>query len=554
MPFSLHYLKLVFLLIGLSTLQPLAAQTKLADHTYGGFGHEASVGGVSTSDGGFLLGSSTNSEVSGEVTQPHRGPAVRSNGDYWIVKTDAQGNKLWDKRYGGPENDQLINIVSAADGGFLLCGWSASTAGFDKTEASRGLVDYWVVKIDAQGAKQWDKRFGGSGDDFLASAVALPDGGHLLIGSSTRRLTTPEITPNGDRSEPVLGDSDIWMVKIDAQGTKVWDKRIGGPEYDYAFDAALVSDGSVVVGAWIALSGLQTVMPGGDISGTGKGEADFWIFKIDTQGNKVWDKLYGGAGQDYIRALIATPDGGVLAAGLSSSPLSADKSVATIDKECWVIKLDRQGDKQWDEVFGTRLLEYPTVLQLNPKGGYFLGGHSGRITAASDSDDIPYDAWIVDMDEQGQQRWEKSFGGASEERLTSILPRANGNMLLVGQSLSNISRDKTANSRGESDIWTMEVGGTVLSDKNPVVLPEVVSLFPNPATQPFVTLEATGLRNQNSIRVDLLNGLGQTIQTHYVPVHGGQIHHQFNVGHLSAGLYIVRLFTGTGTITKRLVK
>ena len=112
---------------------------------------------VPSADGGYLLGGSSYSGLGADKSEASRG-----GGDYWVVKIDAAGNKLWDKTFGGTGVDDLRSIVTSADGGYLLGGSSYSGIGADKSEASRGIYDYWVVKIDAAGNKLWDKTFGGN--------------------------------------------------------------------------------------------------------------------------------------------------------------------------------------------------------------------------------------------------------------------------------------------------------------------------------------------------------------------------------------------------------
>jgi hypothetical protein len=206
MRFALPLSFLSWLFTSCCTWLPVAAQSRLTDTTYGGNGLETCAGSLATADGGFLLGGSTQSSPSGEVSQASPAPTSSPTIDYWIVKTDAQGRKLWDKRYGGAGDDRLVKLVATADGGFLLCGWSTSEAGFDKTEPSRGQNDYWVVKVDAQGTKQWDKRFGTLDSDFLVTAVAAADGGCLLVGwTGSGPETAAKTAPNGDRTEPLVG-------------------------------------------------------------------------------------------------------------------------------------------------------------------------------------------------------------------------------------------------------------------------------------------------------------------------------------------------------------
>src|SRR5205085_6033829 len=132
--------------------------------------------------------------------------------DYWVVKTDTEGKKQWDKTFGGDGDDLLTTMVAISDGGYLIGGYSNSRIGGDRTE-SRGDYDYWIVRIDKDGNKLWDKTFGGTTIDELYSIVPTQDGGYLLGGSS---------------SSHILGDHDVWVLKVDKDGNKLWDKTFQG--------------------------------------------------------------------------------------------------------------------------------------------------------------------------------------------------------------------------------------------------------------------------------------------------------------------------------------
>lgn len=131
----------------------------------------------------------------------------------------------WDKTFGGNLSDYLYCIRQTTDGGFILGGYSISDSGGDKTEDSRGSYDYWVLKIDANGIKQWDKTFGGNNIDILQSLQQTTDGGYILGGYSSS-------DSSGDKSEDSKGSDDFWIVKIDANGIKEWDKTFGGSKSD----------------------------------------------------------------------------------------------------------------------------------------------------------------------------------------------------------------------------------------------------------------------------------------------------------------------------------
>lgn len=174
---------------------------------------------IVTADGSYLLGGYSNSDVGSE--------ANRGELDYWVIRIDAQGNKLWDKTFGGSANDELQALVATPDGGYLLGGTSASSISGDKSKNNKGVLneygnwtsDYWIVKIDSLGNKLWDKTFGGNNDDNLTTLLPTTDGNYLLGGTSSSGIS-------GDKSQPSQGE-DYWVVKIDANGKKIWNKTLG---------------------------------------------------------------------------------------------------------------------------------------------------------------------------------------------------------------------------------------------------------------------------------------------------------------------------------------
>jgi hypothetical protein len=160
-----------------ATAQPLPVMQW--DARFGGSDNDYLSSLQQTSDGGYILGGFSFSGISGDKTQASQG-----NDDYWIVKTDANGTKQGDARFGGSDNDYLSSLQQTADGGYILGGYSASGISGDKTQKSRGDYDYWIVKTDVNGVKQWDERLGGSAGDLLISLHQTADGGYILGGYS----------------------------------------------------------------------------------------------------------------------------------------------------------------------------------------------------------------------------------------------------------------------------------------------------------------------------------------------------------------------------------
>ncbi|MDB5261317.1 MAG: hypothetical protein JWQ14_598 [Adhaeribacter sp.] len=324
-----------------------------------------------TADGGYIVGGQSLAKAGRDKTQDSKGI-----NDYWIIKLDARGNKIWDKTIGGPWDDLLWTLKPTKDGGVILGGESQGGPGGDKTQAPKGGYDFWVVKLDAQGNKQWDKTIGGSGYDILRSMDLTFDGGYILGGLSASEAS-------GDKSEnskaagstESLAGYDYWVVKLDAQGSKQWDKTLGGNALDDFRHVIQTKDGGYIVG------GESFSNIGGDKSENSKGGRDFWLVKLNASGNKEWDKTMGGPGDEYLRALHQNTDGGFVLSGSNKS----------------LLKLNTSGNIEWEKSVngGSSFL----TLDQTADGGFILGNSSNSQANGDKSEDSKggYDYWVVKL-------------------------------------------------------------------------------------------------------------------------------------------------------------
>ena len=148
-----------------------------------------------TDDGGYILGGGSESDISGEKTDNDR--ITLNRGDFWIVKLDSLGNIEWDKTIGGGDIDYLVSLQQTKDGGYILSGDSGSDISGEKTENSRGDLDYWVVKLNSQGEIEWDKTLGGNSVDQVMGIQETSDGGYILGGFSFSDLSGEESHTKG---------------------------------------------------------------------------------------------------------------------------------------------------------------------------------------------------------------------------------------------------------------------------------------------------------------------------------------------------------------------
>jgi hypothetical protein len=333
-----------------------------------------------TSDGGYILGGASNSNISGDKTENSMGSY-----DYWIVKTDASGIIQWQNTIGGFGNDYLFSIQQTADGGYILGGYSLSNISGDKIENSNGMNDYWIVKTDSAGIIQWQNTIGGSDNDVLYSINQTIDGGYILGGYSYSNIS-------GDKTENSNGIFDYWIVKIDMSGNIQWQNTIGGNSGDALYYAHQTNDGGYILGG-SSISNISSDKTENCIGGS-----DIWIVKTDTSGNIQWQNTIGGNLIDEIASIQQTTDGGYFLGGWSRSNISGDvRENCNGWSEYWIIKTDASGTIQWQNTIGGNDLDLLYSIQQTNDGGYILGGYSSSDISGdkTENGNGGYDYWLI---------------------------------------------------------------------------------------------------------------------------------------------------------------
>jgi predicted secreted protein len=310
--------------------------------TYGGTNYERALSVVATGDGGYALAGYTNSFGAG-------------SNDFWLVKTDSAGNMLWNKTYGGTGDDEAYSLVQTGDGGYALAGYTNSFGA--------GGYDFWLVKTDATGNMQWNKTYGGTGDDEGGFLVQTADGGYALTGLTTSFGA---------------GIADFWLVKTNASGNMQWNKTYGGTGADDPSMLVQTGDGGY------ALIGITNSF--------GAGGWDFWLVKTNATGNMQWNKTYGGTGDEVANCLVQTADGGYALTGLTTS---FGAGIA----DFWLVKTDASGNMQWNKTYGGTGDDEAYSLIQTRDGGYALAGYTNSFGAGG------YDFWLVKTDVESGLAW-----------------------------------------------------------------------------------------------------------------------------------------------------
>lgn len=317
------------------------------NQTYGGVNFDAPMSLVFTSDGGYAIAGFTGSTVISGA----------GDNDFWLVKTDADGNLEWDQTYGGTGDDRAYGLVVASDGGYVLAGQTNSFGSGD--------YDCWLVKTDSSGVLEWSQTYGGAEYEYGMSLVAASDGGYAIAGE------TGSFGAGGD----------FWLVKTDSSGNMEWSQNYGGTYYERAKSLIVTSDGGFAIAGSTAVS---------------QENVDFGLVKTDASGNVVWQKTYGetagdyGISEDSAYSVIQTGDGGYVLAGFAGPSAAGDC-------DAWLVKTDADGNMEWNQTYGDSGNDQTHCVVQTSDGGYVLAAEKCKVGTED------YDFWLIKIGAEAEE-------------------------------------------------------------------------------------------------------------------------------------------------------
>jgi len=361
-----------------SVWQPrtMSAQVNTWVRAYEGDPRWAALDGLVTDDGGYLLVGATN--YSHQNTRQE---------DVYLVKTDAAGEIVWAKTYGGDDFDRGNAVIQADDGGFVVFGETKSSGAGD--------WDMLLLKVDADGNELWSKTFGGPAQERANAIRQTTDGGTILVGS-TKSFGA--------------GGSDLYLIKTDDQGNEVWSQTYGGELDEEGYDVHHTSDGGFFILAQVSRDArLYTDQ-----------NPDIFLLKTDGAGNEIWSQVWEEENVEGGHALLPTSDGNYVVVGITSSTGSES------DIDFLFLKIDADGSLIWDEPISDEgAVDYGTGVIETPDGDYlvtgmFSGGGRGAIP-------------LIKTDGSGQVLWTRNLlEGRGNKAGIRVLPAPDGGYLIIG--------------------------------------------------------------------------------------------------------------------------
>jgi hypothetical protein len=310
--------------------------------------------------------------------------------DAYLVRVDDNGNMLWNKTYGGPDDDLGISIAELSNG-FIISGTSNSyTASYDA----------WLVRTDLNGNHLWNVTYGGDQGDWGGQVVACADGSFTFLGTT---------------SSFAVGNSDFWLVHTDASGNHQWNESFGGAAIDNGENLIMCTGGGY------ALTGLT--------ASSGAGNHDVWLIRTDATGNHQWNQTYGGTEWDYGYSLIECSSGGFAIAGKTDS-------YGTDGDAVWLIRTDASGNHQWNQTYDEPGSDIARDLIEYSEGGFALAGYSSQEASLSRGPHklTFYDGLLIRTDATGTMLWNRSYGGSEDDRYHDLMETSSGDLLTAGET------------------------------------------------------------------------------------------------------------------------
>lgn len=385
--------------------------------SFGGSGDDTPRSIIQTNDGGFAVLGFTNS-TDGDL-------AFKSIGvnDYWLLKLDADGNLQWQRTYGGSKDDRGQQVLQTSDGGYAIAGYAMSDDGDGSN--NEGFHDNWVVRLDASGNILWEKSFGFSGHDHSYDIVETVDGGFFFSGFLDVTSSNGEGATEKNSSLSAHGVGEFWGTRIDANGNLIWRKFFGGTNNDRSFAVVNAFDGGFV------LTGASE-SDDFDISDP-KGSYDFWVVKVNKNGDMEWERSFGGTGIDQAQDIIKTSDGHYIIVG---NTFSTDTQVTKNNGESdvWVIKIDGSGNLIWQKTYGGASFDAAHGAYQTSDGAILIAGNSKSNNGDATENFGENDLWLVKADIEGNIENQRSFGGTDLDFAYDVLETFDGSILLVGET------------------------------------------------------------------------------------------------------------------------
>lgn len=303
-------------------------------------------------------------------------------GDAWLVKTSSTGKLEWQKYFGGSGEDRINSMVQTNDGGYLIAGYTYGAG-----------EDSWIMKLDTAGVMVWQKNLGLPGDDALLTLKRISDGSFLASGYS---------------SDGTYFDGRI--IKFTPSGDIVWTKTFGGIGGDFAMNFVELTNGDIIVSGYTG-SNLRK-------------HYDFWLIKVNAFGSTIWEHAYGDSIEERSAGIVLLPNGTLLLSGYA---------VTQRGQDCILMNIDTTGRHIWTKIIDVGSSDFLIRLQSSPDNTIVAAGYTATGTSG-------HQGLLMKMDTAGNVKWSKLYGGTGYDVLMEVRVLPDGSIVGAGTSMNPVNK------------------------------------------------------------------------------------------------------------------
>ncbi|MBL7725728.1 MAG: gliding motility-associated C-terminal domain-containing protein [Chitinophagaceae bacterium] len=398
------------------------------------------IGGSGLENPMVIIGTSDGGYIIGGTTTSNDGDITGhiDSSDLLIIKINNNGIIDWQRCYGGGGNEYASDMLQTPDGGYIIIGSTSSVSG-DVT-MNHGSTDIWVLKISGTGILEWQRCYGSSGQDgSTVQNICFASGGGYIISSIVTAGDGDVTGYHTPTSSPNLNNGDLWVIKIDLSGNIVWQRCIGGTKRDSPGALVATSDGGYIVACHA-----QSI--DGDMNCATPVQNNLIFFKLNDSGNIIWKNCIS-AGSLVFEGL-ETPEGDFIFAGGGTGILNSLSDM-------YIMKMNVSGQLLWEKRYGGSQSDLGNSIMITNDGGYLVAGHTATSGEFICNFKGGYDVWLVKVDRSGELLWQKPYGGSKpEETMGGIVQTSDGGFLLAATSQSNDG--DVSGLLGFNDLWLVK--------------------------------------------------------------------------------------------------